>query len=212
MSDTPRYGYPKGTTPPHLRTHIIPARGINDVGYDTTLAPEPEHGIAITLPYPPLGLHPNRRTDNAGYARKLKADAKGWAIKAAVAALAGREPPRWPACSCEIIYRAARVGRRADPDNLVAWIKHFADGLTAAGIWRDDQNVEWLRPQHVKGDPAVVLIVRPNETSVMLGFRNDEARLIRARMKEKGWTAAQVGAEMILAYRAILDIEKGQDE
>ena len=94
--------------------------------------------IIITLPVPPAALKPNSRPH---YMAKANATKRAKAVAATVGSQhRPPEPIKVPYVKLKWI-----VGdrRRRDGDNLMGWCKAYTDGLTLAGIWIDDKDVEW---------------------------------------------------------------------
>ncbi len=106
--------------------------------------------ITITIGLPPEALSPNGRPNRF---RKAEATAaykqEAWG---AAREVLGRKRPRVEAATLRIraYFKTANF---PDDDNLITSLKAARDGITAAGVWRDDS-------------PAVVRIVTPIEMAV----------------------------------------------
>lgn len=117
--------------------------------------------LTITLPLPPKACHPNARPHwaaKAAAAKKAREDA-GYA---ALAALAGRKPPRWLAATIQATFYTAK---KMDGDGLTVWPKNYYDGLQDAGIVANDVGLTHLPPLQVldpkrSGERKVVLVVK----------------------------------------------------
>lgn len=116
--------------------------------------------ITITLPLPPKATHPNARPHWAAKAAAVKKQRWEAGI-AALAALAGRPPPRWKAAKCQATFYVAKLG---DADGRLASLKGAIDSLQDAGIIENDAGLVHLPVQQVvcpkhSGERKVVLVI-----------------------------------------------------
>lgn len=112
--------------------------------------------VVITVPLPDRSLCGNGRAHGFALTRLRKQQREDAAL-AAYAALAelpaGRGPlyaltgPAFPAGRVLVTVHVLRsqlwATRRLDDDNLIRGLKSTIDGLTDAGVWRDDRQVTW---------------------------------------------------------------------
>lgn len=104
--------------------------------------------ITITIGIPSNKLNPNNAPMTRGGQRglhRLRKEQKESAWKCALAALNGREAPRWPTATVHVrLYEPNRraLGKR-DQDNLIASLKGAIDGIAGAGIVLNDNGVRW---------------------------------------------------------------------
>jgi Holliday junction resolvase RusA-like endonuclease len=125
--------------------------------------------MAITLPLPPRCLHPNASHSASRGAKigrhKAKQKYRGDSRLASLAALNGGKAPRWERARIHATFHLGPQGRKADADNLVAWIKSGVDSLADAGIIVNDSGLVWLSPSQVYGSESrerkVVLVLEP---------------------------------------------------
>ena len=108
--------------------------------------------LTIVAPLPPYALHPNVRRGGATKIRAKKKHRSAVADEAAVVALEVLgQRPRWLRASVGLNFvfeRPRRGGLQAhDPDNLIAWAKTTIDGLTDAGVFKDDRELIYLPPR-----------------------------------------------------------------
>lgn len=103
--------------------------------------------IRIELPLPPKVLHPNsnKPITRGGMIGLNKAKKKARLDAGYAARKAARETTRWERATIKAYFSFARVtGRGHDQDNLIAWLKHYVDGIVDAGIIADDSGLTWL--------------------------------------------------------------------
>ncbi len=118
--------------------------------------------LVLTLPLPPLRLHPNHAMNRGPGRTKLVRQARRDAM---LAAYNDRPVRPFAACEARITVHLENLRRPMDGDNILAWCKNQIDGLTDAQIWVDDAVVQWL-PARVapcaKGEqPHVTVFVWP---------------------------------------------------
>ncbi len=112
--------------------------------------------LTIVLPLPHRNLSPNARCHHMQKARhteKARRDA-GYATLAAINELSGSNESSMPwalATAKATFYFRAK--NRRDKSNMGAWLKAYEDGITDAGVWRDDSVVTWLPPSIDNIDP-----------------------------------------------------------
>ena len=134
--------------------------------------------MRLTLPYPPKELYPNQakarafagksaitRTAAAKY-RKLVAMSAREQMQLAIPlverlmAIEGADISKFPLLGPLSVHltfvTAAKGGRLPDRDNLVAAFKAGFDGLTDAGLWHDDFQVEVVGTNIIRGEVASV--------------------------------------------------------
>lgn len=110
--------------------------------------------LVIIMPLPPKETHPNARCH---WARKAKATAKqrfdaGKAIREYLLH-ANYWPPEWKAATVQVTFYRAR-GRKADADNLLAWLKATFDALQDLRIVSNDSGLTHLPPIQRNGKAA----------------------------------------------------------
>ncbi len=57
------------------------------------------------------------------------------------------EPPRWKAASMSVAVFLGPRNKQPDPDNLLASLKAYIDGLADAGVVANDKNLWPDRPR-----------------------------------------------------------------
>lgn len=126
----------------------------------------------IQMPLPPRELHPNYGHLNGFKRTRIVKQARTTACRLAMEAYRVRKP-----CARAVVLCSWRFkGKLHDGDNCNAWIKRYIDGLTDAGLWRDDNCVTLLPP----------IIVQCGEVGVTFSIWTDgdiderEKRLARA--------------------------------
>lgn len=104
--------------------------------------------MTFQLPLPPKELNPNARCHWAVKARAVRA-ARMVALAEARRVLddLGCPPPRWPRASMRANVYVLSAKRRPDPDNLMASLKAYLDGLASAGIVANDKELWPERPR-----------------------------------------------------------------
>ena len=115
--------------------------------------------IRISLPVPAKQLSPNARCHFMAKARITK-QARATAAAMALAALSTR--PQWKRATVKAVWSFPDA-RRRDLDNLQASCKAYLDGLVDAGIIEDDRELVPERPERVKGERGLTLIVTKAE-------------------------------------------------
>ncbi len=112
--------------------------------------------MIIVLPLPHKNLSPNARVHYQVKARHT-AKARRDAGYAALHAMNEQRPSRnslvpWDNATAKATFYF-RTKNRRDRSNMGAWLKAYEDGITDAGVWRDDCVVTWLPPSIVGLDP-----------------------------------------------------------
>ena len=118
--------------------------------------------LTFQLPLPDRRLSPNARNHWALKARMVKA-ARGAARLEAVRVLDGRTPPRWGKAKFRPAVFLAPKNRQPDPDNLLASLKSYIDGLADAGIVANDRDLWPERPtfSRVEKFPRIEITITP---------------------------------------------------
>jgi len=96
--------------------------------------------ITVEVPIPPKALHPNSRT----HWRAKMAPKKKYRDTCAILGLEATKSnrPQWPTAKVRIRWRGkSHQTKRMDQDNAIAALKAAFDGLTDAGVWKDDKGV-----------------------------------------------------------------------
>ena len=104
---------------------------------------KPKVLMIITLDLPPQQLKPNGRHHWRAKAAKV-AEYREAACDAAMESAyhyGVMEPIQAPTVRITAYWPTTR---RMDPDNLIATMKAAFDGITDAGVWRDDRDVTYL--------------------------------------------------------------------
>lgn len=120
--------------------------------------------LTFQLPIPARELSPNARCH---WSRKAKAVT---AARVAAACEANRvlfdsktyTPPKWSKARCKaVLYHTRAV--TPDPDNFIASLKPYLDGLADAGIVANDRELWPERPEYVrvKRLPRVEITIEP---------------------------------------------------
>lgn len=118
--------------------------------------------LTFQLPIPDKCLSPNARTHRAVRWKAVKA-ARTAARKEAGRVLkdAQMDPPRWAKVRIQAaVFLSGRM-KETDPDNLIASLKAYQDGLADAGIIANDKGAWPERPtfQRVERMPRVEITV-----------------------------------------------------
>ena len=116
--------------------------------------------MTITLPLPPQQLKPNSRHHWRAKAAKVaqyRSDAC-YAAKAAAYDHDQRAPIESPSVQVRAYWRTVRV---MDPDNLLATMKAAFDGITDAGVWRNDRTLTHLPCIQAKdaANPRIEIVI-----------------------------------------------------
>ena len=119
--------------------------------------------LTVTLPIPHWATHPNRPAHwsaKSRHAAKQRGDAK---IAALVAMREQQFTPTPTVLHRVVIKLFTRTAPRHDRDNLVAWMKHYFDGIADAGVVSNDRLFipEAAEPQKDKADPRVEIVLIP---------------------------------------------------
>lgn len=93
--------------------------------------------IILHLPLPPRMLHPN-----GGQRWNIHARARAVREAKEIAWIESKSQwcDEWPWEHC-IMDAMFDVRRRHDDDNLIAWLKYYRDGISAAGVVRNDSEM-----------------------------------------------------------------------
>lgn len=104
--------------------------------------------LTFQLPSPPLILRPNGRAVEF-LKRKARREARLAAAEEARRVLSDNqmEPPRWGKASMGVVLFLGPRNKQPDPDNLIASLKPYIDGLADAGIVANDKNLWPDRPE-----------------------------------------------------------------
>jgi len=114
------------------------------------------------LPLPSPVLNPNARTHWAVKCKHIK-EARTEARKEAhrVLTQADMEPPKWATARINAVFYLTKNRTAPDPDNAIASLKAYIDGISDAGIVSNDKTLWPERPEFRKTDkmPRVELTV-----------------------------------------------------
>ena len=119
--------------------------------------------MKLTLPLPAQSLSPNARVH---WAAKAKATKAARSDACFMATLWLKDHPDntcpWETATVALSFWFARRGRR-DPDNMIAWVKAYIDGLRDARVLADDDKLIYLPPINDKDvrDPRLEIEVLP---------------------------------------------------
>ena len=104
--------------------------------------------LTFQLPLADRSLSPNARPHWAVKA-KAKKLARALASKEAGRVLceARMEPPRWCKAGMKAVFFLLPKQQQPDPDNIMAMLKPYIDGLADAGIVANDKNLWPERPE-----------------------------------------------------------------
>lgn len=115
--------------------------------------------ISISLRLPSKACHPNARPHHMAKANAKKKD-RQTACYVALEAMGGKTFG-WKHATAHAHFT---LKREQDHDNLAAWLKHFWDGLTDAGLLSDDRGLTHKPITVTKGKvPGVVLTLTKGE-------------------------------------------------
>lgn len=121
--------------------------------------------LTITLPLPPIELHPNKlphRMAKRRLTKAYKATATIQCLKALRDCGFGFRP-KWDFVTGQATF-TQRTAAHRDGDNLNAWIKAAQDSLAEAGIVKNDRGVLLLPPVQLIGpDEGVTLRIMPGK-------------------------------------------------
>ena len=97
--------------------------------------------ITITVPLPAKQLSPNSRCHWARKAEAVKnARQAAHILSLQELALHLTSPPLWAKAMSQLVF-FFKANRRHDPDNLLASVKSYFDGIADAGIMADDSGL-----------------------------------------------------------------------
>lgn len=116
--------------------------------------------FTIELPLPPMEIRPNARVHWARKAAKVREYRSRARFAATMLLMDGSFPVPMPLDSAQVrITMLNRTARKMDADNLIASLKPALDGLTDAGLWTDDRDVDILNPIRGKDpdNPRIIL-------------------------------------------------------
>jgi crossover junction endodeoxyribonuclease RusA len=116
------------------------------------------NSITITIPIPHRALSPNARTHWATKAKKVKA-ARGvawWYAKVD----ADWTPTHWTNAISTVVWYA-KTATHLDPDNALAMLKPYFDGMADAGVLANDRNLAHnpIRFEKDRANPRVELTI-----------------------------------------------------
>jgi crossover junction endodeoxyribonuclease RusA len=116
------------------------------------------NSITITIPIPHRALSPNARTHWATKAKKVKA-ARGvawWYAKVD----ADWTPTHWTNAISTVVWYA-KTATHPDPDNALAMLKPYFDGMADAGVLANDRNLAHnpIRFEKDRANPRVELTI-----------------------------------------------------
>lgn len=119
--------------------------------------------ITIKLPIPHKILNANGRTRSHAYKATLVRKYRADSTLCALAALEGKDPPRWPRVLVRCAWHFPSNRNRYDPNNLDYWIKSGIDGIQDAGIVQNDRHaIPGGHEQHTdERDPRVEVTIEP---------------------------------------------------
>lgn len=109
--------------------------------------------ISISLRLPSKACHPNARPHYMAKANAKKKD-RQTACYVALEAMKG-QTFGWKSAVAQLTFTTARQN---DADNLLAWAKHFIDGIADAGIVTNDRDITYPPVRNVTGKPTGVVI------------------------------------------------------
>ena len=115
--------------------------------------------VAITVGIPPAKLSPNARVHWAVKSTLTKA-ARREAYAQCLVALGARRPPGWLKARVEVVAYFPTHNHR-DPDNLIASLKAYFDGIADSGVISNDKALWPERPIISKDarNPRVELVI-----------------------------------------------------
>lgn len=119
--------------------------------------------LTFQLPMPDSRLSPNSRNHWAVKSKVVKASRLAAAEEARrVLSDNQMEPPRWEKASMGVVLFLGPRNKQPDPDNLIASLKPYIDGLADAGIVANDKNLWPDRPEirRVERLPRVEITIK----------------------------------------------------
>lgn len=97
--------------------------------------------LTVTIPIPPTDCNPNNNHKHWRSLRRATAKARHDALACALEATGG-DRPEWEAAIVHVRwYGRDRRCLKLDTTNAEASLKASLDGLTDAGVWKDDRRV-----------------------------------------------------------------------
>jgi len=114
--------------------------------------------ITITIPIPHRALSPNARTHWATKAKKVKAARR--AASVLCVATVGHGHMLWPNAISTVVWYA-KTATHPDPDNALAMLKPYFDGMADAGVLANDRNLAHnpIRFEKDKANPRVEITI-----------------------------------------------------
>lgn len=98
--------------------------------------------LTFQLPLPDRALSPNSRNHWAVKSKAVKAARKTAAEEARrVLSDARMDAPRWKVATMSVVLFLGPRNKQPDPDNIIASLKAYIDGLADAGIVANDKNL-----------------------------------------------------------------------
>jgi crossover junction endodeoxyribonuclease RusA len=107
--------------------------------------------VTFYLPLPERELTPNARCHWAIKAKVVKTS-RAIAKAEALRVLDGNTPPKWQKANLKITFFLLPKNRGLDPDNAIASIKPYIDGIADAGVIKNDKNLWPERPTITRVD------------------------------------------------------------
>jgi Holliday junction resolvase RusA-like endonuclease len=116
------------------------------------------NSITITIPIPHRSLSPNARTHWATKAKKVKAARRCARWYAQIDSELG--VTNWTNAISTVVWYA-KTATHPDPDNALAMLKPYFDGLADAGVLANDRNLAHnpIRFDKDKANPRVELTI-----------------------------------------------------
>ncbi len=117
------------------------------------------NSITITIGIPHRSLSANARTHWATKAKKVKA-ARGVAYWYAVEDSSRCQRQRWTNAISTVVWYA-KTATHPDPDNALAMLKPYFDGLADAGVLANDRNLAHnpIRFEKDRANPRVQITI-----------------------------------------------------
>lgn len=121
--------------------------------------------LTLQLPVPDRALSPNARVHWSVKGKAVSAARVAAAVEANRVLFERRPPmppPRWEKARCHaVLFHKGK--RTPDPDNFVASLKPYLDGIADAGLMANDRNLWPERPEfrQVSKMPRVEITISP---------------------------------------------------
>lgn len=122
--------------------------------------------LIFQLPLPHRKLLPNERAHWSVKAAITKAARRVALVEARrVLADAGIPAPRWAKATWRAAFYLGPGNKRPDPDNSIAWLKAYLDGLGDGGVFANDRDIWPERPSFEKVEkmPRVEITISPEQ-------------------------------------------------